>query len=276
MQQVSCVMVLSLGALGAALGGCSKSDGNGQSTEAADTTSAALRVACEIHYYNAGGLPEPRILNVAQTEGPVDDATDLSMMTPEGITTVIARSSGKLIVEVLAAGGTFLASGAYTVPSTKALSTDLQAPLTPTLTRDGVTYDRLWVGCARSTGTGSTDAGQIDPPPVSGDAASLPTPDVAVVAPGGSCQFNVSRCEVGYACTYVYGATAGTCIKPGTEGGLCGGTYADFAGGDCDPGLQCDLATAPFPGGGAEATYFPSLTGECHAGSTAVDAGAGD
>jgi hypothetical protein len=280
MQRVVYGMLVSIGALSAALGGCSGGGSASQSTDSASTATGPLQVACEIHYYNASGLPAPTILVAAQNEGTAGDfanptANPLSLATPDGVTAWVGMASGKLSVEVLAASGSFVASGAYTVPATKAFTTDLQAPLTPPVTKDGVTYDRLWVGCSRSTGS-STDAGAFVPPPVETDAG-IAAPDASVGGPGGGCHAQDGlRCVTGYACTYDYGASIGICQKPGALGGLCGATYADFSGGDCDPGLHCDLGTAAFPGGSPEATYLPSGTGICRDANGAADAGAGD
>ena len=99
----------------------------------------------------------------------------------------------------------------------------------------------------------------------------------SVVGAGEACRVPEGIvCDRGYACTYALGEFTGICRKPGTEGGLCDGPYADFAGGDCGPDLRCDLGTAAFPNGNGAAGYLPDLTGICHDASGSVDASAGD
>jgi hypothetical protein len=81
---------------------------------------------------------------------------------------------------------------------------------------------------ARASWSAPNDAGQAcatsaDCPSVDGGVGSYPAP----VA------------QRRFICTYDVGMTTGRCVRPGTEGGLCGGTFSDFSGGECDPGLRC-------------------------------------
>jgi hypothetical protein len=115
-----------------------------------EALTASRRVSCEIHYYDSASLPNPHILSVASGTAATSSlsATPLFLSTPEGVTASIGVfNSGLLSVEADAQAG-FLASGAYALPLAGG-GTDLQAPMPP-IEKDGIKYDRLWVGCSRA------------------------------------------------------------------------------------------------------------------------------
>jgi hypothetical protein len=90
---------------------------------------------------------------------------------------------------------------------------------------------------------------------------------LGAIAEGGACTeaaaTGSARCAAGLACTYAADATEGTCRKTGVEGGLCGGTYSDFAGGECATGLRCALGTASYPGAAGDPSTHPDTVGLC-------------
>jgi predicted pyridoxine 5'-phosphate oxidase superfamily flavin-nucleotide-binding protein len=102
-------------------------------------------------HYDAAALPEPHVITVAKStvETSQLSATPLVLTTPEGITASIGVFRPGFVTVHASVGATFIASGVYAL--TPALETDLQAPMSP-VTKDGATYDRLFVGCASGKG----------------------------------------------------------------------------------------------------------------------------
>jgi hypothetical protein len=127
------------------------SDGLPTASSSDEALTAPRALACAIHYYDSASLPTPHILVVAEGSATTTAlaTTPLVLATPEGIDgSVGVYTKGFLNVQV-SSGASFLTSGSYFLSTSTHFSTDLQVPITP-VTKDGITYDRLWIGCAPS------------------------------------------------------------------------------------------------------------------------------
>jgi len=118
----------------------------------ASTDEAALSssetFACEIHYYDSASLPNPHIFVAAKGSATVSDLSKspIVLSSSDAISgTAQIFTRGSLTVQAFS-GADFLASGAYRLSTSRQFVTDLQMPMAP-ITKDGVTYDRLWIGC---------------------------------------------------------------------------------------------------------------------------------
>jgi hypothetical protein len=75
----------------------------------------------------------------------------LVLSTPEGISATFrfdGTTPGAPALSVAVAGQTAFLFAAYPFGTSKTFFTDLQTSLDKPLTKDGVVYDRLWVGCS--------------------------------------------------------------------------------------------------------------------------------
>ena len=117
------------------------------SSEALSTPSVSLK--CEIHYYDSASLPTPHIFVAASGVSTAKDLATkpLTLSTPEGVSAWLdVAQAGYLTVSVGTSTQPFAASGTYLLSTSKHFATDLQTSIAP-VQKDGITYDRMWVGC---------------------------------------------------------------------------------------------------------------------------------
>lgn len=122
---------------------CHQEDAASASTYALNEPTA---VSCELHYFDSATFT--KILNAAEGAANVGDLTrtPLVLTTPEGIVASIESYRPNTLSVGVSLGSEPLGRATYPLSSDPSGATDLQLPMPP-VTKSGVIYDRVWVGC---------------------------------------------------------------------------------------------------------------------------------